>query len=216
MPEGTRPDPPAHVARFTVSGDWESARWANVFWVRNGGFATPTAGDFQSATADFLSAYNSSFRQLMGIRCIVRECTALYYGVSGGALDAVAAASQTGNQGGENLPASAAIVIGWRVQAHYRGGHPRTYIPGVTTDQLEDTTTFKSSYVDATRDVANFFLNAVNDIHHGDFNSVHLGTVSFVHRKEWRTPPVFRDYIPGAAFCDSRVDSQRRRLGRDR
>jgi len=37
-----------------------------------------------------------------------------------------------------------------------------------------------------------------------------------VLRKAWRTPPVFRDFVPGGATVDSRIDTQRRRLGPDR
>jgi hypothetical protein len=40
--------------------------------------------------------------------------------------------------------------------------------------------------------------------------------VSFQLHKDWRDPPVFRDYTPGAAVVDSRIDTQRRRVGPDR
>lgn len=216
MPEGQRPDPPAHCARFAVNGTLESARWTNVFWVRNGRGTTPSAGDFQAFCDDVLAGYKNTLTHLQGIRSITQECTGLYYGPTGGILAAVSTGGQAGNQGGDVLPASVALCIGWRVQQHYRGGHPRTYVAGQTTDHLQDSTTWTSGHTDSARDNANAFLTWINGRSHGDFSDPHLGTVSFVLRKAWRDPPVFRDYIPGAAFVDSRVDTMRSRLGPDR
>jgi len=59
------------------------------------------------------------------------------------------------------------------------------------------------------------FHVGVDAISQGLFSSSKLGIVSFVLRKEWRAPPVFRDFTLGAAHADERIDSMRRRLGRD-
>jgi len=83
------------------------------------------------------------------------------------------------------------------------------------SSQLADVRSFTPAYVGSVATSANDFHTDINEINRGAIQSVKLGIVSFVLRKEWRSPPVFRDFIPGQAHCDTRVDSMRRRVGRD-
>jgi hypothetical protein len=48
----------------------------------------------------------------------------------------------------------------------------------------------------------------------GGIDTVEHGIISFQADNAWRTPPIFRRIISGRV--DSRIDTQRRRLGRDR
>jgi hypothetical protein len=215
VPAGNRPNPPANVAHFTVHGTIVGVGWANTFWVRNGSGVAPAANDFANAVADFHLKWRDAFLEHIGTECQVVGCNGLYYGETGADLGFDYAHGDTGSQAGPGLPASAATGISWAVLAHYKGGHPRTYLPSPSQSSLNDGRTFHSTHTDDVRQAANAFLTNVNATVHGDFNNVHLGTVSFILRKQWRTPPIFRDFVPGGASVDARIDTQRRRLGRD-
>jgi hypothetical protein len=210
-----RPNPPQHVAHIVVHGVAAGVNWANVFWVRNGNMNTPSEADFQSFVHDFATAYTSLFGSHIPTGVPVDGGTGLYWGAVEIDLGVEAPLTYVGSAGVEGLPNNTATCISWKVQQHYKGGHPRTYLPPTDMANRLDGRLYKPSYVADVQTKTNDFLQATNGLSHGDFSDAHLGTVSFVWKKAWRTPPLFRDYVPGAASVDQRIDSMRRRLGRD-
>lgn len=189
--------------------------WANTFWLRNGNGVQPSATDFANAVADFHGKYIAAFLEHLNVDVLVNGCNGLYYGETGADLGFDYTKSDTGSMAGAALPSQVSTGISWAVQAHYRGGHPRTYLPPCADTVLETTRLFDTSFTAAVRQAANDFHAAVNALVHGDYSGARLGTVSFQLRNAWRTPPIFRDYIPNQAQVDQRIDTQRRRLGRD-
>lgn len=215
MPPPPRPSPPAHSVHAMVHGTADGVNWANVFWVRNGGLALPSSSvlnQFAKAVAD---AWSARFRANINGHVELKGCEVLYYGNTG--IDGAGSdvRSQLGTLTADPLPTNCATCISWKVQQHYRGGHPRTYLPPPDITKLASSNKYSAAFATAIAGAANAFLQDVNGFSQLDFTDVHLGTVSFVRNKEWRTPPVFRDYTPTAASCDTRIDSQRRRLGPD-
>jgi len=210
-----RPNPPAHVVRLSIEGVNSGVNWANVFWIRNGNGQTPTLGDLDALVDDVGNEYNSAFAEhiLQGIP--ITAGTALYYGPTGGDLGSERPFTHLGSMGGNVLTANVSTCISWHVQARYKGGHPRTYLPAPSALALFDSRSFTAAHVSAVQNAANLFHGHINAAVHGALSDLHLGTVSFVLRNAWRTPPVFRDFSPGSAHLDNRVDTQRRRLGRD-
>jgi len=200
---------------FTVHGTQDGIAWANTFWLRNGSRIVPTAAGFQQATIDFHHIWLARFLEHVGDQVRVSGSQGLYYGPNGADLGSDYEKIDTGSQAGKSQPAQVSTGISWRVQAHYRGGHPRTYLPPPSDAALADVRTFKPSHTADVAAAANGFLSDCATLAAGGMSDVHLGTVSFVLHKQWRTPPVFRDYIPGAASVDARIDTQRSRLGRD-
>lgn len=189
--------------------------WANTFWMRNGNAQTPNENDFANSCASFHAVWLQHFLEHISIECTVLGTEGLYYDAVEAVVGFSYAETDTGSYAGAGLPAQVSTGISWAVQTHYKGGHPRTYLPPPSILALVSAREFTPAHANAVSAAANGFLSTANGITHGAFNSVHLGTVSFVLRKEWRAPPVFRDFVPGAASCDARVDTQRRRLGRD-
>jgi len=202
--------------RVSVSGDFDGSNWANVFWVRDGGTDNPSTGDLNDFAAAFLSLYGIGFDNFLSTSWHATGCDVIYYAPGGDQLGGSATQSHTGDVGGGVLPASVACVISWQVQQRYKGGHPRTYLSGIPISLIVSALDFDTTIIDDLAVAANTFLDDVNDLNIGNLGDNHLGTVSFVLRKAWRTPPVFRDFVPGGATVDSRIDTQRRRLGPDR
>jgi hypothetical protein len=107
---------------------------------------------------------------------------------------------------------SACWLINWHLNAYYRGGHPRTYLPGITAAEVTNGSAVNAT--DAASLAGNLltYLNAVNALSHGGISAVALGTVSFAHANAWRTPPIFRGYT--GVSVSSLLATQRRRIGR--
>lgn len=216
VPTGQRPNPPPHVAVIVCKGTLTGAvPWANVFWLRNGNAATPSQSDFDSVVGDFRQQFAGLFGAHLVAGWTTTEAQGLYYGSAGIDLKGTSVVSNNGTISVPSAPANVAACIGWTIQAHYRGGHPRTYFCGVPNNEFATAKSFSTAFVASMVQAANAFHSAVNQISHGNFGSAHLGTVSFVLRKEWRSPPLFRDYTPSQAHMDTRIDSMRRRVGRD-
>lgn len=201
-----------HLAILGLIGD---APFANTFWVRNGNAQNPTQGDFTNFTNNFATSYKTYILPHLSSSVVLNECSSLYYTEQGAEL--AGAVSVTGNGGvtGTTLPANVSLCVGWRVQQHYRGGHPRTYLPGIPAAELASARLFSAAYVALVAQAAQNFHADVNNNTAGAIGLCKLGVVSFVLRKEWRNPPVFRDFILPSAHADQRIDSMRRRLGRD-
>jgi hypothetical protein len=200
---------------FSVHGLMGGTPWANTFWVRNGNAQSPQTADFDFVTQAIRSLWVSAFIEHIATAVTVQGCEGLYYGAQGLETGSGVQHVDTGSMSGSVLPAQVATGISWQVQAAYKGGHPRTYLPPPAQTALLDPRLFNSSFCNSVASAANAFHGNVNAMSHGELDQLHLGTVSFVHQKAWRTPPVFRDFVPGNAAVDQRVDTQRRRLGRD-
>jgi hypothetical protein len=201
-----------HLAVLGTVGD---APFANTFWVRNGNAITPSQGDLTAWVSNFGLYYRNRILPHLSSSVVLSEVTALYYDTNGAEL--AAAVSETGNGGvtGPVTPANVSLCIGWRVQQHYRGGHPRTYLPGIPQAEVATARLFNAAYVGLVVQSASDFHGDVNNTPGGNIQGAKLGIVSFVLRKEWRNPPVFRDFVYPSAHGDPRIDSMRRRLGHD-
>lgn len=215
MPTGARPNPPPHSMHMVILGNVDGFPWANTFWVRNGNAQVPTQNDFTTFAANFGVAYWSHMKATLSEKVVGTEVTGLYYDSAGAELAAAVSNVTAGLSTGAVCPANVALCIGWRVQQHYRGGHPRTYLPGVPVTALLNSRSFVAAYASNAAQAASQFHNDVNATTNGAIQGCKLGIVSFVLRKEWRSPPVFRDFVYPSAHADQRIDSMRRRLGRD-
>ena len=177
MPAGARPDPPAHTLRIAVNGTYEAAPWANVFWVRNGGGQAPTPVDLTPFANNFLAAYATNLLPYQSTASRITLADVLYYLGGGEVRGGQVSSSAVGAIVGTAAPASTSIGISWIIQQRYRGGHPRTYLPGIAITQLSDNTTINPSTVSAIQNAARGFHAAVNALAVGNLQDIHLGSV---------------------------------------
>lgn len=125
----------------------------------------------------------------------------------------IASGSNAGTAGGTIVPASVAVCWSWKIANRYRGGHPRTYIGGVTASGMSNQNTWLSTYVTSHTNAATAIRTAINTTSVGG-STWTLICLSYYKDKALRPDPVPRP-ISGVSV-DTRIDSQRRRLGRDR
>lgn len=215
MPAPPRPLPPAHSAHFTVLGTVSGNPVANTFWVRNGNAVLPSQADLNAFTNTVVGHYAFNFMPELSRDFVLNQCSCLYYIATGAELEAVISNTTVGGRAFASLPLNVAACVGWRVQQHYRGGHPRMYLPAIATADVQGPRSLTATKASALAGAGNAFHLGVNGSSAGAFTGAKLGIVSFVFRKAWRDPPVFRDFVTNSAHCDTRIDSMRRRLGHD-
>lgn len=112
------------------------------------------------------------------------------------------------------LSPNCAQVLSWTINAHYRGGHPRMYIPGVATTSVTEagSNELTSTIRSAISAFGSAFLTAFNDALAGSIAEA-LGTIAYHRNNVPLATPVFYPYTGGEVH--GRLDSQRRRLGKE-
>lgn len=129
-----------------------------------------------------------------------------------GAEATVTGLTAGGNQG-IATPANCAICWSWRIGRRYRGGHPRTYIGGLSTTDTAGPNTIVAARITAHQAAAVALRSAINSA----ATSNGAWQLVVVHyRRAKQVLPVPLVSTVNAVTVDSRLDSQRRRLGRDR
>lgn len=213
MPITTEPsphEPPAGVAKVRYVGAVGDAGWGNRFWLLTTG--TPTYAQVADLATDLYGVYQTNLLPVQSAASNLLECIVTYYDGAGN-MEASAAAVHSGAASGAAVPVNAAGCISWKIGSSYRGGKPRTYLPGVVIGNLASERTFNTTYLDAVQTGAAAFIDDVNGLAPTGFDSVSLGVVHFFSGGVALSPPTFDPYL--AASVQTRVCSQRRRLGRE-
>lgn len=127
-------------------------------------------------------------------------------------LVGVAAGTDNGGRPGTSLPANVACCVSWRTPLHFRGGHARTYLAGAVQADQNGATSWASASITAWLTAATNFLAAIQ---------APVASMTPVMCMLSRTrggvlfdPP--ERYSISSPVIDTRIDSMRRRLGKDR
>lgn len=215
MPAGPRPTPPTRCVKLVYNGHYGGAPWANVMWLFVTGSGVISTTDLNNLAGACRARYVTRFLPLLSSVLELQSTQVVLYS-DGDALEGNDATIATGGHAsGSRYPANIACCISWNIAPVYRGGHARTYLAGLSSDQGAAVNTWDAAFLTSLRAAAGSFhtdLEAITGVGTG-ITSVEHGVVSFVRAGAWRTPPVFYR-ITGAAV-DARIDTQRRRLGPD-
>lgn len=184
-------------------------------WLFLTGSGVITTTELNALAAACRAKYATRFLPLLRTEVELQNTQVVLYS-AGDALEGHDGTIVTGGHStGARLPANVACCVSWPIAPVYRGGHARSYLTGLTSDQVAAVNTFDATFLTTLRAAANSFhtdLEAITGIS-SSITTIEHGVVSFVRAGAWRTPPVFYR-ITGAAV-DGRVDTQRRRLGPD-
>jgi len=189
------------------------ARWANVFH----GFSTYTTDPDIAAVSlvaqTVATAYYSNLKAGMHSDCLIEQLRFVQILGPESALETIVPIAVFGTAAGSSSSAQVAACVSCHTGAdHYRGGHSRIYLPGVPSGQLASEIAFLTTYVSATLTRMNSFLSAANAASSGAITAFSLGTYRFFRAKVQLDPPEFHAWTSFA--MDTRIDTQRRRLGR--
>jgi hypothetical protein len=198
------------VLKFTVHQTLESAKVVNGFYVSYTGSA-PSNGTCASLAVDFGDDYNSHLIPHLSVNLVVDfiDCVDLTSRTAG---QGSATGSWAGGHTESVLPASSALLCEWNVPVRYRGGHPRTYLAGLTQDRLANNqeisggaqTTFETDFA--------AFVSAVEA---RSESGTALHSFVLVRINHDPTPPTLvGTYEISNKGVQQRVCTQRRRLGK--
>lgn len=209
MPSGHRPAPPVGTARVAIQGHGAAGNpWVNIFWLD----LTATShviADLKSVIDSMVASYATRLLPQVSSPYVQTGAKASWLYASGQSLEYVNSYNNAGTGTGTYATDATCTVIDWGISDYYRGGHPRTYLPGTLDAQLLLGRNLSSTYQSNVATGAAGFITDVNALTHGGITAVALGTVRFASGNAWLSPPVFRPYI--SAACRPVVGTQRRR-----
>jgi hypothetical protein len=202
------------VARIVCVGASAGVPIVNVFHVANG-FPSPIPYDnagIQSLVNSFATSFKSRMLPLTSTAYLGDTATAIDLSTDIGAT-ASALINITGSGSGTNTPQSACVCIGWKTARHYRGGHGRTYMGPLAGTSIGTTTNLATAFITTASTNANLFLTEINALTIAGQQQ----KLVIVHRvKNGVVLDVPLVDAVTSATVDSRIDTQRRRLGKDR
>lgn len=199
----------SNVIGVKVRGDNDSAPFENVFHLQLTGLA-PNSSDLNTLAGSILSAYTTAFGAILATAIHVTECDVVDL-TSNVAASGSANAAFTGTRVGLGLTAQVAIVISWEIQLRYRGGHPRTYLPAGVGEDTLTATQWTPAFITEVQDAAVTFRNSLNALTTGS-TTYKMCSVSYRANNAPRPQPL--PFVIQGSSVDSRVDTQRRRLGK--
>lgn len=115
------------------------------------------------------------------------------------------------------FPPGVAVAVSWQIAPAYRGGKPRTYLPGIPVNAVLTTASsqLSTTYANGLASFAHNFLTTMNSTTVPGSGSSHItmGAVSYYHGHAVRPTPIFNPFI--GTHVHERIDSQRRRNGKE-
>ena len=114
-----------------------------------------------------------------------------------------------GGKSGTVMPLNVCIAISWTGFFRWRGGKPRQYLSGITSDRLANSASITTAAANELEGDALGYIAAL----HGSTPDTTPGFVSYHSNNVPRTPPVF--FAWQGCNVHQRLDSQRRRLGKE-
>jgi hypothetical protein len=206
---GPLPDVPS-VLEIALKGDWESAIVANVFKLKYSGSA-PSNSTCDAIAAHVGDKWDADVMEHLSVNYHVTltTCTDLTSRTAG------SGSSITAHAGGHTesvMPANCALLWHWHSPVRYRGGHPRTYVPGLTADRLDNNQVISDASVTTFDTDQGAFVADVVGFSSGGCTITAFALARIDHAP---TPPtLIATYDLEPAGVAKRVCSQRRRLGK--
>src|SRR5215471_15175617 len=203
---------PDGSVRVAVSGLISGENWSNIFWCNLTGGNSATQADLDSWTNAFYSAYATNICPLIVTSVSATNCVATLFQNTTQALHTVVSANHPGtNADALMLEISASQVISWTHSQYYKGGKPRTYVPGIGTTFTTDGKTLTAARVTAIAAAGNSFHTAVNALSSGTITQTQHGFCRFM--SGGNPFPVGQFFPINGAKAHPRIGSQRGRLG---
>lgn len=212
MPITTEPTPerpPPGFTRVRIQGTGGDSAWGFGFWLQTAG--TPGSGDLDDLAQAIHEAFVDRLMGSLGTDFHVTETVVTYYRTVD-AIQGTYAHSDAGGQTGTTIPASAAMVLNWTIASHYRGGKPRTYLPGLKASAMTNDSQWDPAASSDVHDAAVLFLTDVNALSAGGITSVIMGCLHFFSAGVALVPPTFSGY--SGLIARGKIGSQRKRISK--
>lgn len=216
-PLGPLPDVP-QVIQFAMLGTHNSYPWVNVGYLQYVGIA-PAVADLNAIGTSIGNAWNTNVAPLCHANVTMSAVNLVDLTNRGAAISAVTGLAHPGTRAGSDNPNQVATVISWKINRRYRGGHPRSYWPAGVQADITVGRTWTTTFQTAATNGANAFRTALNAITYGS-STLRMVSVNFYTHNPTTGKPIYVTPVPPpftiqSALCHGRVDTQRRRLGKE-
>jgi hypothetical protein len=204
------------VVRVVQRGLCDGQNIVNVFHCSQiGNLSAFSASDVAAIALGFRNAYKAQFLIQQSNMFTLTNTDAIDLVNNTGQM-ASATGADLGSVVAGALPNNVAACVTWKAPRHYRGGHGRTYLPAIPTSQMATPTSWTASFQSTMGTKIAAFLTAIAAITTSYSSLGPLGLVVLHRRRDKNVLNVPDwDFVTGGTM-DSRIDSQRRRLGKDR
>lgn len=191
---------------------------ANILHVQWTSSVAPVSADMTTISNGAMTWWSTHFKPSVTSYWRLTQVVATM--VDGtGTQGASTSAAISGTASPPAFPPQSCVAISWLGAPSYRGGKPRTYLPGVPESAgTAGTSQLSSAYCTTLRTAA---IAAIGDMTWATVASIpaQLGTVSYIKKTPTNSPPYHRP-VPlfwqyTGARVHERLDSQRRRSGKE-
>lgn len=213
MPTGSKPRPPENAIRVSLEGIYSTTKWANILWLNSAVSGNPTSTELQAVMTVIGDSWGTHIAPLLVSAVTLQEVKGVWFGASDTEVVGNVEFDSSGSAEGDGCTAQVAVCLSWEISAYYRGGKPRTYLPGIPQGALANEAYIATDNAAAFQTAGADFISDINAVDSSPFESIALGTFSFASGNEWRVTPLFRAYE--GCSCHTRLDTQRRRLGKE-
>lgn len=199
------------VAKVTFHHTLIGVNIVNRIHVWAGTSAAWTQPELDALSAAAFAAWGGNVMVPLNSHLILNECVAQDLS-STGFLSSTHTGSVAGGESSAPDGNNVACCVSLHEPNRYRGGHPRIYLSGISPDNRSDGKTWTSGFQTSVQTKMQAFLTAMTGISLPGGRSTTPGVVHRTLHGAVLTPPRF--YSTLTCSVDSRVDSQRRRLGK--
>lgn len=204
---------PDNSVRFSIAGLYDTVPWANVLWAQLTTSGTPAQADLDAWLTTISNAYKTRFAPIIQSGVSFTQAQAQLFLPGGLALPSIIAMTGAGTgTNTANDPTELCTVVSWTTGVYWRGGKPRSYIPGNLVASRADKHKISSANCVSYASIANSFRTDCNAATSGAITGTSLGFVSFRSHGADRSPPLFFAYT--GAKVHPKLGTQRRRLGK--
>jgi hypothetical protein len=199
-----------NVVKVALKGAYQGVPWMNTHYLQYTGPA-PTVANLDTVAGAIASAWTADIAPLCisGVTVTDIDTTDL---TNAFAAQASTSEALVGTRSGTPLTVAAACVVSWKINFRFRGGHPRTYLPAGVVADVTSGRLWTSGFVTAVNAAEAAFLAALNAISVGGA-TYKMVSVSYTANKLLRVTPQITTI--NSATTHGRVDTQRRRLGKE-
>lgn len=209
--------PVSNVIQFRFGGSYQNQPFLNVMhWEYSGG--PPSATALKELCNDALGVWDTNFSAILNTTVSLNTVRGLDLSAPDAPQSASDVPAAVGDLVGTPLPVNVAMCISWLVNYRWRGGHIRTYLPAGATQSVSNGNSWSATALTNGRLAVSGFLSGMNAMTAGAVSGKLVGVRRFQTTVAGQpptqiTPPLVLPIV--GSIVDSRLDSARRRLGRD-
>lgn len=155
------------VAQTTLQGTIAGNPFACVWhWQFPGDTGLWNAGDIQHLADDLFTGVRTAYIGVFPSNCTVTAVNAVDIGTGTPAVGVSTGAPWTPTGSNTSLTPAACALISFRIAARYKGGHPRTYLPGMTFLAAPDGENVSTTYQNTYEGQFSGFVSGIQDMTH--------------------------------------------------